>query len=245
MASTLIVSDLHLSPTRPRAAAAFHAFARGPARRAEAVYILGDLFDWWIGDDQLRGGFARGVAGSLRALVAAGVPVYVARGNRDFLLGDAFAAATGVRYLDERTVPTLAGVPTLLTHGDELCTDDVAYQRFRARARSAQWQARILSKPYWVRRLLALYMRLRSRTATAQKPDAIMDVNATAVAEAFREHGVTRLVHGHTHRPARHDLTVDGIPRERHVLAAWHDDGEYLEIDPAGVRVRAVTGATA
>jgi len=245
MAPTLLLSDLHLSPARPRAVDAFLAFARGPARGAAAVFVLGDLFDWWVGDDQLKSRFYRRIGDALRGIHDAGVPLFVARGNRDFLIGDAFAAATGAKLLDERTVLTLGGVPTLLTHGDELCTDDVAYQRFRAHSRTAEWRAGILRKPYWVRRLIAAYLRLRSRTATAMKAEAIMDVNQDAVAEAFRRHDVARLVHGHTHRPARHAHVVDGLPRERHVLAAWHDDGRYLEIDEAGVRERAIDGRDA
>jgi UDP-2,3-diacylglucosamine hydrolase len=237
------LSDLHLSPANPRSAAAFHAFTRGPARRAAAVYILGDLFDWWVGDDQLRASFYRRVAEALRELHAAGVPVYVARGNRDFLIGGRFAEAAGATLLPEHTVLDLAGTPTLLTHGDELCTDDVAYQRFRAHSRTQAWRDNILRKPYWQRRLIAWYLRMRSRRAIANKPEAIMDVNEGAVAEAFRTHGVTRMIHGHTHRPARHALTVDGSPRERHVMAAWHDDGQYLEVDDSGVKVRTVTGA--
>jgi UDP-2,3-diacylglucosamine hydrolase len=244
MAPTLLLSDLHLSPARPRAAAAFEAFARGPARRAAAVYILGDLFDWWVGDDQLRGRFHRRIGEALRDITAAGIPLFVAHGNRDFLLGSDFAATTGATLLPEHTVLPLGGVATLLTHGDELCTDDRAYQAFRAKSRDPAWQRAILGKPYWMRRAIALYLRLRSRAATAQKPDEIMDVNPGAVADAFRRHDVLRIVHGHTHRPAAHAHVVDGVQRERHVLAAWHDDGQYLEIDDTGVRERTVTGAT-
>ncbi len=236
MTPTLLLSDLHLAPARPRAAAAFEAFAHGPARRAAAVYVLGDLFDWWIGDDQLRDPFAQSVAAALRSIAATGVPLFVAHGNRDFLLGPAFASATGATLLSEHTVLPLGGVATLLTHGDELCTDDAAYQRLRARTRNVAWQRAILSKPYWVRRGVAGYMRLASRRATANKPAAIMDVNPGAVAAAFRCHAVARIVHGHTHRPAHHEHVVDGLPRERHVLAAWHEAGSYLEIDDAGVR---------
>jgi UDP-2,3-diacylglucosamine hydrolase len=245
LAPTLFLSDLHLSPANPAAAAAFEAFARGPAREAAAVYILGDLFDAWIGDDQLRSRFYRRIAQALRGIRDAGAALFVARGNRDFLIGEGFADATGATLLPERTVLDVGGIPTLLLHGDELCTDDVAYQRFRARTRTPQWREQILSKPYWVRRGIAAYFRLRSRRATAQKDEGIMDVNDGAVAEAFRTHDVTRMIHGHTHRPACHALTVDGVPRERHVLAAWHDDGHYLEVDDAGVRVRRIAGEAA
>jgi UDP-2,3-diacylglucosamine hydrolase len=242
-APALFLSDLHLSPANPAAVAAFAAFARGPARNAAAVYILGDLFDVWVGDDQLRSGFYRRIAQQLRAVRVAGAALYVARGNRDFLIGEGFADATGATLLDERTVLDLAGAATLLMHGDELCTDDVAYQRFRARTRTPQWRAWILGKPYWVRRGIAAYLRLRSRRATAHKEEVIMDVNDDAVAAAFRAHDVTRMIHGHTHRPALHALSVDGVPRERHVLAAWHDGGQYLEADHTGVHVRRIQGA--
>ena len=241
-APTLFLSDLHLSPASPAAVAAFEAFARGPARNAAAVYVLGDLFDVWVGDDQLRSRFYRRIGQQLRAIHDAGAALYVARGNRDFLIGEGFAGATGATLLDERTVLDVGGAPTLLMHGDELCTDDVAYQQFRTRTRTPQWRAWILSKPYWQRRAIGLYLRLRSRRATAHKDELIMDVSADAVTAAFRQYGVRRLIHGHTHRPARHELTVDGVPRERFVLAAWHDDGHYLEVDDAGARVHRIAG---
>ena len=236
MKPTLLLSDLHLAPDRPAAAAAFHAFARGPAREAAAVYVMGDLFDAWIGDDQRRQPFARAVVASLRGIRDAGVPLYVARGNRDFLLGAEFARDAGATLLDEQTVIDLAGTRTLLTHGDEFCTDDVDYQRFRAWSRNPRSQRRLLGLPYAVRRLIAAWLRRGSRAATARKPEAILDVNPRAVEQAFRAHGVARIVHGHTHRPARHALTVDGAPRERIVLADWDDRGHYLAIDERGVR---------
>src|SRR5690242_15919996 len=140
MKPTLLLSDLHLAPDRPASVAAFHAFARGPAREAAAVYVMGDLFDSWIGDDQRRDPFARAVAASLRGISDAGVPLYVARGNRDFLLGVDFAREAGATLMDEQTVVDVAGTPTLLTHGDELCTDDIAYQRYRAWSRDPRAQ---------------------------------------------------------------------------------------------------------
>jgi UDP-2,3-diacylglucosamine hydrolase len=238
----VFLSDLHLAPSQRASAAAFRRFAAGPARTASAVYVLGDLFDWWVGDDQLRGTFYRGVADALRSVADAGVPVHLARGNRDFLLGPEFAQAAGASLLPERNVLDLAGVPTLLTHGDELCTDDAAYQSFRARTRTPEWRRDILRKPYLVRRGIAAALRLGSRRATANKPEAIMDVNAGAVAEAFRSHGVIRIIHGHTHRPARHAHVVDGIARERLVLAAWHGEGRYLAVDECGVNEHRITG---
>ena len=241
MKPTLFLSDLHLSPDRPAALAAFRAFARGPARTASAVYILGDLFDVWIGDDQLREPLAREVAGALAALTAGGVRVFVARGNRDFLLGEAFARATGATILADETVVDVGAERVVVLHGDELCTADADYQRYRARIRAPATLRRLVRLPYAVRRAIAWWLRRRSRAANAMKAEAIMDVTPEAVADAFRRHGVARMVHGHTHRPARHALDVDGVARERHVLADWHDRGSYLEASNGGFHVRDVT----
>ena len=242
MKSTLFISDLHLAPDRPAANAAFHAFARGPARNAAAVYILGDLFDAWLGDDQLREPFARAVGDSLRALSDAGVAVYVARGNRDFLLGEAFARAIGATLLPEQQIVDVSGMRLLVLHGDELCTGDADYQAYRTRMRSDATRRRLLAMPYFVRRGIAWYLRRRSRAANALKPEAIMDVEPDAVADMFRRHRVSRMIHGHTHRPALHSLDVDGEPRERIVLADWNDRGYYLEASSTGLHVREVTG---
>ena len=242
MKPSLLLSDLHLSPARPAAVAAFHAFARGPARAASVVYILGDLFDWWLGDDQLREPFAHAIGESIRGITAAGVPVYFARGNRDFMLGDDFARATGARLLPDETVVDLGGTRTLLLHGDELCVDDVDYQRYRARIRAPRVMRRLLALPYFIRRTIAWYLRHRSRDANALKAESIMDVSGSAVVEAFRRHGVKRMIHGHTHRPARHEHPVDGDTRERYVLADWHDHGHFLEVDANGVRAQTIAG---
>jgi UDP-2,3-diacylglucosamine hydrolase len=238
----LFLSDLHLSPDRPAAASAFRAFCAGPARAASAVYILGDLFDWWVGDDQMADRFVAGMVASLRALSDAGVPLFVGRGNRDFLLGDRFARATGATLLPEMSVVDLAGAPTLICHGDELCTDDAEYQAYRARMRDPGTQARLLRLPYAVRRLIAWWLRRKSRREKSQKADAIMDVAPATVTEAFRRHGVARMIHGHTHRPALHVHEVDGLRRERHVMADWHDRGHYLAVDADGVHVREIAG---
>ena len=239
---TLLLSDLHLANDRTDAVAAFLAFARGPARNAAAVYILGDLFDAWIGDDQRDEPFARSIVDALRGIADAGVPLFVARGNRDFLLGDAFARAAGATLLEEQTLVDLAGTPTLLSHGDEFCTDDTSYQRYRAWTRDARNRARLLRLPYAVRRWIGAWLRRKSRTATAQKPESILDVNANAIGDAFRRRSVSRLIHGHTHRPARHSTMVDGKARERIVLADWHDRGHYLEVDASGAHSREITG---
>lgn len=228
-APTLFVSDLHLAPVRPTPAAAFHAFTRGAARDAAAVYILGDLFDWWIGDDQLEDPFAAAVGRSLRDLSDSGVPIFVARGNRDFLLGDRFARATGATILPEQQIIELGGMRTLVTHGDELCTGDADYQAYRARIRSPRSVRSLLAMPPFARRGIAWWLRRKSRNATALKPESITDVAAAAVDDAFRRHNVQRMIHGHTHRPARHHSVVDDHPRERIVLADWHDRGHVLE----------------
>lgn len=240
MKPRLFLSDLHLAPERPHAAEAFRAFCAGPAREAHAVYILGDLFDWWIGDDQLREPFFADMADAIRGVTASGVPVFIAHGNRDFLLGAAFAKRTGARLLPERELVDIAGTATLVSHGDELCTGDVDYQRYRARIRNPATQRRLLRLPLFVRRLIARSLRRKSRDATAMKPESIMDVDAGEVRETFRRYGVARIIHGHTHRPATHVVDVDGTDRERIVLADWHDHGHYVEVDADGAVRREV-----
>lgn len=240
MRPTLLASDLHLSPDRPALASAFRSFCAGPARDAAAVYLVGDLFDWWIGDDQLREPFDAAVAESIAGVTRAGVPVRVAHGNRDFMLGAAFAKATGIEYLPEQSVVELGGTPTLVSHGDELCTGDVDYQRYRARMRDPATQRRLLRMPGFVRRWIARRLRARSRDATSLKPESILDVDDGAVADAFRRYGVARMIHGHTHRPATHHVDVDGTPRVRIVLPDWCETARYLEVDERGARVRDV-----
>jgi len=178
----------------------------------------------------------------LTALTAAGVPVHVARGNRDFLLADGFAHATGATLLPDELVVEAGGARLVVLHGDLLCTGDADYQRYRARMHTPATARRLLALPYPLRRGIAWYLRRRSRKENARKPEAIMDVDAAAVAAAFRRHGVSRMIHGHTHRPARHTLDVDGAPRERVVLADWDDRGHYVEVSDAGLAVRDVTG---
>lgn len=244
MPPTLFVSDLHLSPARPQLVAAFHVFTRGPACGARALYILGDLFDVWLGDDQLREPLAAGVAGALAELTAMGVRVHLQCGNRDFMLGERFAQACGATLLSDPVVHDLYGTPTLLMHGDLLCTDDIEYQRFRAYWRDPERRRRLLARPYFVRRIIAAILRFGSRRATAAKSEVIMDVNQDAVVAALREHGVTRLIHGHTHRPARHALSVDGRACERWVLADWYRVGSYLQADATGIEAHVLGAGT-
>lgn len=240
MPSALFISDLHLAPERPELVAAFHTLVRERARGAAALYVIGDLFDAWLGDDQLKEPLAAAAAASLAALAASGTRVYLQRGNRDFLLGERFEQAAGATLLPDAVVHDLHGTPTLIMHGDQLCTDDVRYQRLRAYWRDPVHRRRLLQLPYVVRRASATLLRAGSRRATASKPAEIMDVNAEAVAAAMREHRVARLIHGHTHRPARHELRVDGRACERYVLADWYNAGSYLEVTPAAVTPRAV-----
>ena len=202
--------------------------------------MLGDLFDSWIGDDQMREPLAERVCAALRGISNAGVPVGVMVGNRDFLLGERFANAAGATLLPEQIVVNLAGTPTLLLHGDELCTGDVGYQRFRTVARNPKNQRRFLALPYVIRRGIAAWLRRRSGAATATKPETILDVEQRAVDAAFRASNVTRIIHGHTHRPAHHHLVVDERDCERWVLADWYGHGSYLEYDADGGRARDV-----
>lgn len=237
---TLLISDLHLATERPQAIELFLQFARARARQAETLYILGDLFDAWIGDDD-DGALALLVRGALRDLTAAGVSVFFQGGNRDFLIGTRFAEETGVRLLPDYAVVDLYGTPTLLTHGDLLCTDDRDYQQARLMLRNPAFVADFLAKPLPARAALAAEYRRRSGEATSLKAEDIMDVNAEAVAQAMRRHGVRRLIHGHTHRPEIHALQTDGAPAERIVLAEWHDDhGQCVRVSNDGVGVEVI-----
>ena len=234
MKPALFISDLHLSPARPAMLAAFEQFCAGPAREASELWVLGDLFDAWAGDEQLAEPLPARTAAALAGVAAAGVAVAVMRGNRDLLLGARFAAASGARLVPDLVVAPVAGMPTLLLHGDTLCTDDLAYQRYRARVHDPALQRRFLALPWFVRRAVVAGIRGTSRRATARKPNAIMDVNAAAVTAAFAGHGVTRMIHGHTHRPACHHLEVDGKDVQRWVLPDWYDATGYLAVDAGG-----------
>lgn len=220
--------------------AAFHTLVQGRARGAVALYVIGDLFDAWLGDDQLKEPLAAAAAASLAALAASGTRVYLQRGNRDFLLGETFAKAAGATLLPDAIVHDLHGTPTLIMHGDQLCTDDVSYQRFRAYWQDPVRRRRLSGLPYAVRRVIAALLRAASRHATASKPEEIMDVNAEAVATAMKEHRVARLIHGHTHRPARHVFSIDGRACERYVLADWYNAASYLEVASDAITPRTV-----
>ena len=231
---TLFISDLHLAPERPQITEQFLRFTRSTAAGADALYILGDLFEYWVGDDDLEDPLNGMVSSALSALVAAGTAVFLMRGNRDVLLGSDFATRCRATLLDDPVLVNLYGTPTLLSHGDALCTDDVDYQRFRLYARDPGNQQKFLAQSLEARREQMRGMRAQSETSKQQKTEAIMDVAPAAVEALLRQHGYPRLIHGHTHRPARHSHAVDGQTCERWVLNDWYDSGGYLRCDAAG-----------
>lgn len=223
----LFVSDVHLDTAAPEAVEQFLSFLATHAADAEALYILGDLFETWIGDDDRDLTKAR-VQSGLRALTRGGVACFVLHGNRDFLLGREFCTQTGCRLLPDPIVTELNGERVLITHGDALCTDDHAYQELRSVVRTAQWQRQFLSLPLNVREALANSARAGSKQHTSNTSYRIMDVNTDAVTTAFRVAGARRIIHGHTHRPGVHEIEIDGEPAQRIVLGAWHVQGSYL-----------------
>jgi UDP-2,3-diacylglucosamine hydrolase len=233
---SIFVSDLHLCPTRPAINRIFFDFLRGAAAQAEALYILGDLFEYWAGDDD-DDPFNASVVAALRELADRGVALHLMHGNRDFLIGDRFAAACRATLLPDPTLIDLYGTPTLLMHGDTLCSDDVGYQQFRAKVRAPQWQENFLAQPLATRKQIIAGLRAENAEEKKLKTEAIMDVTPSTVEAVLRELGYPRLIHGHTHRPALHQHTVDGRRCERWVLADWYTSGSYLYCDAAGCRV--------
>lgn len=234
---SLFLSDLHLDAGRTDIAATLSWVLSGPARRAAAVYILGDLFESFIGDDD-PDALALAVADELQQLSASGVPVYFQHGNRDFLIGTDYAARAGLRLLGETHTLDLHGVPTLLLHGDTLCSDDHAYQRLRQEWRDPAWQAAFLAQPLAERRAFASRAREASRAYTAAADRTLMDVNADAVVDCFRKHQVDRIIHGHTHRPAIHPAEqIDGRACQRIVLGDWHRSGSLLRVSDQAVEL--------
>ncbi len=225
--TTLFISDLHLDSSRPHIVDQFLAFVREEASGAEALYILGDFFEAWIGDDA-AGELETSVAAALAALHERGVPAFFMHGNRDFLIGDAWARRARLTLLPDPSVIEIAGERTLLMHGDTLCTDDAAYQAFRTRTREAPWQRAFLTQPLAAREAFAAQARAESQRHTRSVGDAITDVNTEAVHAAMRAHGVRRLIHGHTHRPAHHHFQLDGATAERIVLGDWYEQASRI-----------------
>lgn len=237
---SLFVSDLHLSAERPAILEAFLEFLVGPGAEAEALYVLGDLFEYWAGDDDLEEPFNRRVVGALRGFTLKGGELYLMHGNRDFLMGEALAGACGARLLEDPVLVDVHGTPTLLMHGDTLCVDDADYMAFRAQVRAPAWREAFLALPLEARKARIAALRTESRRAQSAKPPEIMDANEEAIGRVLRERGYPRLIHGHTHRPARHVHHVDGRACERWVLPDWYEQGGYLRCDARGCEARKV-----
>jgi len=227
--TTLFISDLHLDDRRPETTALFVEFLRTRARRADALYILGDLFEYWLGDD-VPGACGEQVAAALVQLGSERVKCYFMHGNRDFLVGEDYARRAAMTLLTQPHVIELDGEPVVLLHGDSLCTDDIAYQHFREQVRNPDWQRDFLARPPAERRRLADEARTASDNHKHSTADEIMDVNQAEVEAEMRRQGATRMIHGHTHRPAIHTFLVDGTRAHRYVLGDWYRQASVLSV---------------
>lgn len=229
MSHTYFIADLHLSTEQPKMTECLLRFLQEQASSADALYVLGDLFEYWLGDDDITE-LSTNVANAFRKLSDTGVPIYFIHGNRDFLIRQGFANASGMQLLPEQKVVDLYGTATLIMHGDELCTRDLVYQKFRKKARGWWWPRLMLSLPLSMRRSIAEKGRKTSKKNQKNLTLEIMDVTPEEVVNALQKHQVTRLIHGHTHRPAIHDLMVEGKPAQRIVLGDWYEQGSVLKI---------------
>ncbi|MCY7296596.1 UDP-2,3-diacylglucosamine diphosphatase [Alteromonas sp. a30] len=240
MAFTYFIADLHLSADRPDITQCLVKFLVNDAPQADALYVLGDLFEAWIGDDDINP-FTTHVADAFKQFSETGKPIYFIHGNRDFLIREAFAKRAGFTLLPERTVIDLYGTPTLIMHGDELCTRDVEYQKFRKKARGWWWPRLMLLFPLWKRREIAQKGREKSQSNTSNLQQAIMDVTPEEVVKAMQEANVTRLIHGHTHRPAIHDISVHLAGKsekaQRIVLGDWYTQGSVLKVSASHIEL--------
>ncbi len=235
MADTLLISDLHLSAQRPATVSLFLRFLEQVGSGAGRLFILGDLFDVWLGDDD-RSPPIPHIQDAMARLAQQGTALYLMHGNRDFLIGDEFCRQAGCELIPDPTVIDLAGTPSLITHGDQLCSDDLTYQQARSQLRSPAFISEFLSQPLAERSARAAEYRRQSGETTALLPEEIMDVNQKAVTGLMREHNVRLLIHGHTHRPASHEFTLEGAPARRIVLAEWHEThGAYLRVSDQGM----------
>lgn len=232
---SLFISDLHLCSSRPAITQQFLTFLQTEAVQAHALYILGDLFEYWAGDDDLDDAHHQAIIAGLHRLAATGTNIFFMHGNRDFLLGQVFADAAGIQLLHDPTIIDLHGKRVLLSHGDALCTDDVDYQAFRRQVRTSAWQAAFLATPLAARKTQIKTLRLRSEQEKSYKSESIMDVNADAVNHLIKDYDYPELlIHGHTHRPALHRLKVDGHACQRWVLGDWYEQGSRLRCDATG-----------
>lgn len=242
MEHCLFISDLHLCDSRPHITKAFISFLEKTASNAQALYILGDLFEYWAGDDAITTGVHKPVIDALKNLTKHGIKVFLIPGNRDFLIGKGFVNATGITILPDPTLVTLYDKPVLLSHGDALCTDDTAYQQFRSEVRDDTWKTRFLSQPLANRITYIEQLRAKSEQEKSVKSMQIMDVNQDAVADLLREYAYPPLfIHGHTHRPDRHTYELDGNVCERRVLGDWYEQGSYLKLSANGCYAQALS----
>ena len=235
---TYFISDLHLSADRDDINQCLFEFLREQAPHADALYVLGDLFEVWIGDDD-QNSFTVSIAEAFNTLRLSGVPIYFIHGNRDFLIRQRFAKQAGFTILPEQVVIDLYGEPTLIMHGDELCTKDIEYQIFRKKARSWWWPRIMLSLPLSTRRKIASKGRATSKQKQSKLSADIMDVTSEEVIKCMQKFAVKKLIHGHTHRPAIHPLEVNGQPAKRIVLGDWYDQGSVLKVSPEATELKA------
>lgn len=236
----IFISDLHISLAKKEITQRFLSFLENQINKASAIYILGDLFDAWIGDDDYTPPNKK-IKAQLKRLTDSGTLIFLQPGNRDFLLGQQFCNETGINLLDDYEVIDLNGVKTLLTHGDLLCTDDIPYQAFRKKSHTASWKQNVLSKPLMIRLLAARWYRIRSHLHKRKKSQNIMDVNQQAVVEAMTKHQCLRLIHGHTHRPAVHNLKITEQAAQRFVLAEWKKEStEVLSWTNEGYQIETI-----
>ncbi|PKO25825.1 MAG: UDP-2,3-diacylglucosamine diphosphatase [Betaproteobacteria bacterium HGW-Betaproteobacteria-8] len=242
----LFISDLHLCASRPAITEQFIRFADTAVRQAEALYILGDLFEYWAGDDDLADAHHLSVIQTLGRLSEHGIACYLIHGNRDFLLGNDFAQAAKLQLLQDPTMLNLYGHRVLLSHGDALCTDDLAYQEFRTQVRAPAWQAQFLAQALDARKAQIEALRMRSEQEKSGKPEIIMDVNDDAVSKLLRAYDYPEIfIHGHTHRPAMHPLLIDQHSIQRWVLGDWYEQGSCLRLDRSGCKVLHLDGKPA
>lgn len=227
--TTVFISDLHLEESRPDITDAFLAFLKKKTLGIDALYILGDFFEAWIGDDE-HTPLQETVAAALSEVRASGTALYFMHGNRDFLIGEDYCNRCGATLLDDPSVVDLYGTPYLLMHGDSLCTADVEYQKFRKNMRDPKWQQMMLQRPLEDRKQMARQLREISMAKNQGKEELIMDVTPEEVVRELETHGVQNMIHGHTHRPAEHDLTANGKPAKRIVLGDWHENVWWLEV---------------
>jgi UDP-2,3-diacylglucosamine hydrolase len=236
MSHSLFISDLHLSHGYPRSTELFLRFAADIAPKAEALFILGDLFEYWAGDDDLDDPFHQHITGTLRELNAHGTRIFIMHGNRDFLMDEELGSSCNATLLDDPAIIDLYGQPTLLSHGDALCTDDTEYLNFRDQVRNEAWQAKFLSQPLALRKAQIEQMRVQSEAQKRSKQIALMDVNGGAVEALLRQYNYPRFIHGHTHRAAKHVHHLDGHACTRWVLGDWDKKANALRCDSSGIR---------